>query len=74
MTRKEAYEKLLRLCEKQGAELDGFLSDIQNHAVKEDFDKLRRIVGKIMGNGHYEAFVSIASDVPELTPSWMNRA
>ncbi|WP_256749048.1 hypothetical protein [Mesorhizobium sp. Mes31] len=74
MTRKDAYEKLLRLCEKHGSELDGFLSDIQKETAKEDFDNLRRIVGKIMGNGHYVAFESIASDVPELTPDWMRRA
>lgn len=73
MTRKEAYETLLRLCEKQGADLDRFLSDIQGHAAKEDFEKLRSIVGKIMGNGHYEAFEAIAHDVPELTPVWMKR-
>ncbi|AZO09970.1 MULTISPECIES: hypothetical protein [unclassified Mesorhizobium] len=73
MTRKDAYERLLHLCEKQGAELDGFLGDIQNQAAKDDFDKLRRIVANIMGKGHYEAFESIARDVPELTPSWMKR-
>ncbi|RWM05517.1 MAG: hypothetical protein E5X80_20725 [Mesorhizobium sp.] len=74
VTRKDAYEKLLRLCERHGAELDGFVSDIQGHAAKEDFDKLRRIVGKIMGHGRYEAFETIARDVPELTPNWMKRA
>jgi hypothetical protein len=74
VTRKDAYEKLLRICERQGAELDGFLGDIQNQVTKEDFDKLRRMVGNIMGKGHYEAFESIARDVPELTPAWMKRA
>ncbi|MFA6157894.1 hypothetical protein [Mesorhizobium sp.] len=74
MTRNEAYELLLRLCEKQGADLDRFLSDIQGRAAADDFDKLRSIVGTIMGNGHYAAFEAIAHDVPELTPIWMKRS
>ena len=73
MTQKEAYEKLMRLCEKQGADLNQFLFDIQEHAAKEDFDKLRRIVGNIMGLGHYKAFEMIAHDVPELPPKWMKQ-
>ncbi|TGR19900.1 MULTISPECIES: hypothetical protein [unclassified Mesorhizobium] len=73
MTRKDAYEKLLRLCERHGAELDGYLSDIQKQVGEEDFDTLRRIVGRIMGTGLYEAFETIAGDVPELTPNWMKR-
>lgn len=38
MTQKEAYETLLRLCEKQGADLNQFLFDIQGHASEEDFN------------------------------------
>ena len=36
-------------------------------------DKLRGIVGNIMGLGHYKAFEMIAHDVPELTPKWMKQ-
>ncbi|ESX15372.1 hypothetical protein [Mesorhizobium sp. LSJC264A00] len=71
MTQKEAYETLLRLCEKQGADLNQFSFDIQGHASEEDFNNLRRIVAYIMGYGHRKAYESIARDVPELTPDWM---
>ncbi|MGX9142253.1 hypothetical protein [Mesorhizobium sp. 128a] len=74
MTQREAYEKLLRLCEKQGADLNQFLLDIQGQATEDDFDRLRHIVAHVMADGHYEAFRSIARDVPELTPDWLKQS
>ncbi len=70
-TKKDAYERLLRICEKQGAELDQFLLDIQGTVADEDFAKLRLMVGEIMGYGHYDRFVAIAQEFPELKPAWM---
>lgn len=73
MTKKEAYEKLLRICEQHGADLNQFLAEIEGHLPDADFMQLRLIVGGVMGQGHYEALMSISNEMPELTPEWLER-
>ena len=72
-TKTDAYERLLRICEKQGGELDQFIADIQGTVADDDFNKVRRMVGEIMGKGHYTVIMAIVDEFPELRPSWLER-
>ncbi|MBN9038235.1 MAG: hypothetical protein J0H53_19400 [Rhizobiales bacterium] len=74
VTKPEAYGRLLRLVEDQGRELNAFLADMQGQMAGDEFDRLREIVARIMGNGHYDALLAIAEEVPALKPAWAGAA
>ena len=71
ISKKEAYSQLLAICERQGAELNRFLSEVEGRIADDDFAKLREMVANLMGNGHYDTFVAISQELPELKPTWI---
>lgn len=71
ISKKEACSQLQLICERQGAELNQFLSEIQGRMAAKDFDVLREMVADLMGNGLYDTFVAISREFPELKPTWI---
>lgn len=66
---KQAAAALSSLLLRQAAECNEFLSTRQASTPKEEFDALKQLVGKAMGEIYVGALYPIFEQYPELKPS-----
>jgi hypothetical protein len=65
---KEVAKRIIDLMIEFGEQLDALRDHIRNHASPEEFDRYRRVTGKIIGTMFTEGIAPLFSEHPDLVP------